>query len=61
MPCEAATASYRNTLMLNYLSDGVNLTSSDGVGVDLTTFNDVNMRPDGVRDGVVIVLFYNVI
>jgi hypothetical protein len=32
--------------MLNYLSDGVNLTSSDGVdGVDLTTSNDV----DGVN------------
>jgi hypothetical protein len=32
--------------MLNYLTDGVNLTSSDGVdGVDLTTSNDV----DGVN------------
>jgi hypothetical protein len=59
---EAATASHRNTLMLNYLTDGVDSTSSDGVdGVDLTTSNDVDMRPDGVGDGVVIVLFYNVI
>jgi hypothetical protein len=32
--------------MLNYLTDGVDLTSSDGVdGVDLTTSNDV----DGVN------------